>query len=140
MAEGEPPKNGRNLGLKYYRCPQCGNSSMSKSVNQYVENHLVMYADALATPLSHDESNALDSVESTLVTVEHAEVKTPPLDCANETINNESTTETSAVCTVHFFTIKRVIMGLGVLIVLLWIIRTLLPKPQPQEVSHAISG
>lgn len=35
IAEGEPPKNSRNLGLFYYRCPQCGNSSMSKSVNAY---------------------------------------------------------------------------------------------------------
>ncbi|MFA0486988.1 MULTISPECIES: hypothetical protein [Vibrio] len=36
MAGGEPPKNSRNLGLLYYRCPDCGNSSVSKRVDAYI--------------------------------------------------------------------------------------------------------
>ncbi|CAK2315901.1 hypothetical protein L3V35_12365 [Vibrio sp. L5-1] len=36
IAGGEPPKNSRNLGLLYYRCPDCGNSSVSKRVDAYI--------------------------------------------------------------------------------------------------------
>ncbi|MDF4400790.1 hypothetical protein P3406_23890, partial [Vibrio parahaemolyticus] len=41
IAEGEPTKNGRNLGLLYYKCPNCGNSPMSKSINAFVESNMV---------------------------------------------------------------------------------------------------
>ncbi|MDF4750969.1 hypothetical protein P3542_24395, partial [Vibrio parahaemolyticus] len=41
IAEGEPTKNGRNLGLLYYKCPSCGNSPMSKSINAFVESNMV---------------------------------------------------------------------------------------------------
>ncbi|MEZ9440348.1 hypothetical protein [Vibrio atlanticus] len=56
IAEGEPPKNGRNLGLLYYRCPTCGNSSMSKGVNQYIEEHQADTAEALTGKVGNGES------------------------------------------------------------------------------------
>ena len=67
---GEPPKNGRNLGLHYYRCPKCGNSSMSKSVSQYCIEHLVSTESAVQPLPAKPEPIKPDSVEVVESTVE----------------------------------------------------------------------
>lgn len=128
MAEGEPPKNGRNLGLKYYRCPQCGNSSMSKSVNEYVENHMAEY-----------ESDLLTTVVEDALTVESVE-KVMPIEVSQDKVDNTELTDPESkkipVTQKPFFTVKRVLMVLGVLLALLWAVRMLMPKPELKEAGN----
>ena len=139
IAEGEPPKNSRNLGLKYYRCPSCGNSSMSKSVNQYIEANMAADESALlASELTEQEvleltePNALDSVKSIEVT-ESAEPSHSKVESVNPTVE---VTEPSAPKKAPLVTVKRVLMLLGVLIACAWAVKALMPKPQIQEVNH----
>ncbi|MDA0130490.1 hypothetical protein OH458_20720 [Vibrio sp. MarTm2] len=136
IAEGEPPKNSRNLGLKYYKCPSCGNSSMSKSVDKYIDEHFSTDKDAVAQALEaldSTEANALDTVESvepdviaeaSNSKVESTELTEPPTD--------ESQVENKPV-----LNLKRVLTALGVLMMILWVVRLLMPKPQSEEVANA---
>ncbi|MDA0122056.1 hypothetical protein OH459_05430 [Vibrio sp. MM46] len=41
IATGETPKNGRNIGILYYRCPECGNSSISKRGSEFISANMV---------------------------------------------------------------------------------------------------
>ena len=50
IESGEPPKNPRNIGKLYYRCPECGNSPNSNKVHSYIENHMVQTVQELDTP------------------------------------------------------------------------------------------
>ena len=136
IAEGEPPKNGRNVGLKYYRCPECGNSSMSKSINEYIESNYstekIMVGQNLEV-LDSTETNALESIESV-----EPEIFEEPSDIkVSNTEVTEPLTEEKPPVEKPFFTLKRVITALGVLIVLLWAFRKLMPQPQEEEVSNA---
>ncbi|WP_120513604.1 hypothetical protein [Photobacterium salinisoli] len=47
MESGEPPKNPRNIGKLYYRCPRCGNSTNSTSMHEHIEKHKVDTVQAL---------------------------------------------------------------------------------------------
>ncbi|WP_456296841.1 hypothetical protein M1D72_10470 [Vibrio sp. AK197] len=139
IAEGEPPKNSRNLGLKYYRCPSCGNSSMSKSVNQYVETHMAADESALLASelepveaLAPTEHSALDSVES----VEIIESTEPSQDKVERIEPTVGSTEQAPLPKPSFFSVKRVLMLLGVLIACVWAVKALMPKPQIQEANH----
>ncbi|EMK6668555.1 hypothetical protein V9J75_002032 [Vibrio fluvialis] len=138
MAEGEPPKNGRNLGLKYYRCPQCGNSSMSKSVNEYVEKHMAERESDLVT-----NSNAVEYAELTeLLPVERVEMTEPEIsheasqDKAGSVEVTEPSTDKTPAEKSPFITVKRVLMVLGVLLALLWAVRMLMPKPELKEAGN----
>lgn len=114
---GEPPKNNRNLGLLYYKCPKCGNSAMSKEISSYVEKHIqpesnqvvteevtvdlteavTVEGDIVTEELTVEELDAqplLDKVESVEVTVDNSDVKAP------------------------FLTPKRVATALGMLLLL----------------------
>ncbi|WP_240205367.1 hypothetical protein [Vibrio sp. CyArs1] len=78
LSEGEPPKNPRNLGLLYYRCPNCGNSQMSKSVNQYITDHM-----------SEDEPETV-SASVTLETCNdkaQAAIEAPLISAANDDLS-----------------------------------------------------
>ncbi|MFB9133501.1 hypothetical protein ACFSJQ_10305 [Vibrio olivae] len=143
IAEGEPPKNSRNLGLKYYRCPSCGNSSMSKSVNQYVETHMandesallaseLEPVDALPPTEPVTEPSALDSVESVEL-IESAEPSQDKVERIEPTVDS---TEQAPLPKPSFFSVKRVLMLLGVLIACVWAVKALMPKPQIQEANH----
>ncbi|KGY07700.1 hypothetical protein [Vibrio sinaloensis] len=136
IAEGEPPKNSRNLGLKYYKCPNCGNSSMSKSVDKYIEERFsmerIMVGQKLEA-LDSTEANALETVES----VEPDAIAEPSDSKVESTELTERETEEKAPVSKSFFSFKRVLTALGVLIVLLWAFRLLMPKPQPEEVANA---
>ena len=136
IAEGEPPKNNRNLGLKYYKCPSCGNSSMSKSVDKYIDEHFsterIMVGQIL-DELDSTEPSALKTVES----VEPELIAEPSDDKVGSTELTESETEDKAPVSTSFFTFKRVLTALGVLIVLLWAFRLLMPKPQSEEMTNA---
>lgn len=63
---GETVKNGRNLGLLYYKCPNCGNASMSKSVSAYCTEHMQASPDLLPT--------APDKVETAIEPPEKPEI------------------------------------------------------------------
>ncbi|MDE1210804.1 hypothetical protein [Vibrio aestuarianus] len=147
MAEGEPPKNGRNLGLKYYRCPKCGNSSMSKSVNEYVDKHMATDESALlerevsALPVSVEALEVTEpTVNDSVETVESLLVEESSTDKVESVIETELSTDTPPVKIQPFFTVKRVLMVLGVLLACLWAVRLLLPKPQPEESTDATTG
>ncbi|WP_159657178.1 hypothetical protein [Vibrio atypicus] len=137
---GEPPKNARNLGLKYYKCPECGNSSISKRIDDYITKNGVTEESELkaliAEPLEVlgvTESSALETVES----VEPELIAEPSDDKVGSTALTESETEDKAPVSTSFFTFKRVLTALGVLIALLWAFRLLMPKPQSEEVTNA---
>ncbi|MGF1747727.1 hypothetical protein [Vibrio cionasavignyae] len=94
IAEGEPPKNPRNLGLLYYRCPNCGNSQMSKSVNQYIDDHMTENEpETVNTPLALETAsdkalepvvdNALSDIETPLPEAVQA-LDNTPLSAAND--------------------------------------------------------
>ncbi|TOO40166.1 hypothetical protein CGH39_15485 [Vibrio parahaemolyticus] len=123
IAEGEPTKNGRNLGLLYYKCPNCGNSPMSKSINAFVE------------------SNMVDSVEqlevSDAVTID---VELPTVEPVPET---EPPTDPEPVATPVKkppFPVKKVLAGIAFVALLIWAIRQLMPTKQPTEQGEPINA
>ncbi|WCE29963.1 hypothetical protein [Vibrio sp. SCSIO 43137] len=131
IAEGEPLKNGRNLGLLYYRCPDCGNSSISKSVNQYIET-------ALNVEISVEDENptvseALEgSVESAALTetvIEHE----ASADKVGSVEPTESQKEDKPARTGLSPLVKRVFIGLVILLALIWAARRLLPKKSEER-------
>ena len=64
IASGEPPKNSRNIGLMYYRCPECGNSSNSKKVTEFIKANSVAELTELKPNLTEKGS----VIESDLIT------------------------------------------------------------------------
>ncbi|OIN25831.1 hypothetical protein [Vibrio barjaei] len=101
LAEGEPPKNPRNLGLLYYRCPNCGNSQMSKSVNQYITDHmsedepetasasvtLETHADKAQTVI---DDNAISTIEAPLISAANDDLSPLPVAANDETAVSET--------------------------------------------------
>ena len=98
---GEPPKNGRNLGLHYYRCPKCGNSSMSKSVSQYCIDHLVSTESAVQPLPAKPEPtipDLVEAVEPVLESTVEPLVETPqPGENIEPSLLNELPTEPNDV-------------------------------------------
>jgi hypothetical protein len=140
MALGEPPKNARNIGIKYFRCPECGNSAISKSIDEYIEKHystekpsVTPLEGEVLEPLALTDDNALAPVTS----VEPDIIDEASDDKVSNTEVTEPLTEEKPPVEKPFFTLKRVITALGVLIVLLWAFRKLMPQPQEEEVSNA---
>lgn len=141
IAEGEPTKNGRNLGLLYYKCPSCGNSPMSKSINAFVE------------------SNMVDSVEqleaSDAVTIE---AKSPTVEPVPETVVSTDTSSVEVIEQVEApsvesesepvptpvkkppFPVKKVLAGIAFVALLIWAIRQLMPTKQPTEQGEPINA
>ncbi|MGF1774313.1 hypothetical protein L4C42_18640 [Vibrio wakamikoensis] len=136
---GETVKNGRNLGLLYYKCPSCGNSSMSKTVSGYCTDNMTETADALKALSDKVEPTVSESVESTVEpTVESVEsfspTVTPPAEVLPPT--EPSTTETTEPTPPEASLkpqIFKVAACLGVIVVLLFAIKRMLAKPQSSE-------
>lgn len=131
IAAGEPPKNSRNIGLKYYRCPKCGNSSMSRSVNDYIEKNMATDETELklTEPAVSDSVEKDDSSQST-------EPSSDKVSSGNLTENKtEQVTESKLTEKASLITPKRVFIILGVLAAGLWVSYTLFPKKSEQEVS-----
>ncbi|HDM8213948.1 TPA: hypothetical protein P0E22_003972 [Vibrio harveyi] len=136
IAEGEPTKNGRNLGLLYYKCPSCGNSPMSKSINSFVESNMVESVDQLNTPESSDtvtnESN-ISTVEPVVETVESTD--TPNLE-QNEVATVEAQeSEPPMPVKKRVFPVKKVLAGLAIVVLLFWAIRQLIPTKKSTDES-----
>lgn len=145
IAEGEPTKNGRNLGLLYYKCPSCGNSPMSKSINSFVESNMVESVDQLNTPESSDtvtnEGN-ISTVEPVVETVESTD--TPSLE-QNEVVTVETPkSEPPMPVKKRVFPVKKVLAGLAIVALLLWAVRQLIPTKkatdEPSEQGEPINA
>lgn len=132
IATGEPPKSSRNLGLHYYRCPECGNSGLSKRINQYIET-------ALNVEISVDDSELdtvepLDfSVESVESVIEH-EASNGEVERVETSVDSTEQSEEAAPQSIALNPIvKRCLIGLGALIIVIWLIRQLMPKKDGSE-------
>ena len=128
LATGEPPKNSRNLGLHYYRCPQCGNSPISKSINDFVTGNMSETETEIKPNQTDylDDSTEIETVESTPVTEPITEQVTESKDLIpKKTKQNWWKTKTA----------KYAITGLVAVFVVFWVGRQLMPK-KPKGVVH----
>lgn len=145
IAEGEPTKNGRNLGLLYYKCPSCGNSPMSKSINSFVESNMVESVDQLNTPESSDavtNESDISTVEPVVETVESTDK--PSLE-QNEVVTVETPeSESPMPVKKRVFPVKKVLAGLAIVALLLWAVRQLMPTKkatdEPSEQGEPINA
>ncbi|MGF1882060.1 hypothetical protein [Vibrio splendidus] len=146
IASGEPPKNSRNIGLMYYRCPECGNSSNSKKVTEFIKAHSVAELTELKPNLAEKgsviesdlitEPNSIDAIELT----ESVQVD----EASKDAVSNRGETDEKTENTPSKFPFKRVITGLASVIFIIWAVSQLLPKPkapieQPQGGEHGAS-
>ncbi|MEZ8137575.1 hypothetical protein ACED34_18880 [Vibrio splendidus] len=150
IASGEPPKNSRNIGLMYYRCPECGNSSNSKKVTEFIKANSVAELTELKPNLTEKgsvtpsdlitEPNYIDATELTeSVQMDEASKDAVSNREITETVDDEKTEKTPSK-----FPFKRVITGLASIIFVIWAVSQLLPKPkapteQPQGGEHGAS-
>lgn len=133
---GETVKNGRNLGLLYYKCPSCGNSSMSKTVSEYCSEHLQESADLL--PLKNETAQPEQDEE------EQAVIEALTVSDSTEMVTVDQTLSTEPVKEVvqppkpsvkpQLF---KVGACLGLIVVLLFTIKHLLAKPKPTQEEQA---
>ncbi|MCS0126563.1 hypothetical protein [Vibrio alginolyticus] len=127
IAEGEPTKNGRNLGLLYYKCPSCGNSPMSKSINAFVETNMVDSVEQL-------EVGDAVTIEAESPTVEPVPETVASTDTPS--VETEQATEAEPVPTPVKkppFPVKKVLAGIAFVALLIWAIRQLMPTKKPTE-------
>ncbi|HHX8581238.1 TPA: hypothetical protein ACVO3K_004410 [Vibrio diabolicus] len=145
IAEGEPTKNGRNLGLLYYKCPSCGNSPMSKSINAFVESNMVDSVEQL-------EASDAVTIEAESPTVEPvpetvASTDTPSVEAIEQveapSVETESPTDPEPAPTPVKkppFPVKKVLAGIAFVALLVWAIRQLMPTKQPTEQGEPINA
>lgn len=150
IAEGEPTKNGRNLGLHYYRCPNCGNSAMSKTIDSYIVANMVSdesQLNALLTAVSPEVTDALTPLENN-AQPEAINADSVELLLADEGDDSSNDAASNAIATVEssvnapveplpLFTVKRVLTVLGVLVFVVWMLGKLVPKKQPEAQPNA---
>lgn len=139
IAEGEPTKNARNLGLKYYRCPSCGNSSMSKSVDSYIESNMSL------EPLATKSESALDSDDPTVETTVELVTQNDELTEVIESAQASDCKVGSVDSTVEIKRsswVKRGVVALGVLLFLVWMVRTMMKKrhTKREEVNDVVTA
>ncbi|UAB70649.1 hypothetical protein INR79_01605 [Vibrio sp. SCSIO 43132] len=130
IATGEPPKNSRNIGLLYYRCPECGNSPISKKVSEYVETHRVDESTELlpleAAPEQVRQFDEITEPDTPTVTESAGE-----LEASQDAALNRDVTDTPPPKPSGGFPVKRVLAGLGVLMFIVWVLFQLKPKREP---------
>lgn len=125
IATGEPPKNSRNIGIMYYRCPECGNSPISKKVSEFVESHMVENESEL-TELSSVRVTEPLTEESTLVTESEIEAQASPVAASSTELTEFKPPEKDKPNM-----LKWLVILLGVLVAALWTYRKLKPKVAP---------
>ncbi|WP_028025587.1 hypothetical protein [Enterovibrio calviensis] len=136
IATGEPPKNSRNLGLMYYRCPECGNSAISKKIHQFIEANIAE-SKADVKPLKSPPL-LVESAES--VTIE-TELLTEPLteSTAFET-EQKPVTQLDETKPVKRPTDKRRLLAIaGGLLFIVLALSMLFKKPKVTETEQADS-
>lgn len=133
---GETVKNGRNLGLLYYKCPSCGNSSMSKTVSEYCSEHLQESADLLplknetAQPKQDEEEQA---VIEALTVSDSTEMATVDQTLSTEPVKEVVQPPKPSVKPQLF----KVGACLGLIVVLLFTIKHLLAKQKSTQEEQA---
>ncbi len=146
IATGEAPKNSRNIGTYYYKCPQCGNSSISNKVHEYIEAHkvdtesaLLIQTESSTPPLSLDAVLLDKSITDTLipalteltdnvtVTPNEPLTSTGAVSGGNESVKNSDELEEENTRT---FSWKPVLMGLGVLLLFGWVCNRIVKRHQ----------
>ncbi|EGQ9097505.1 hypothetical protein R7P37_06320 [Vibrio sp. 431] len=134
IAEGEPTKNGRNLGLLYYKCPSCGNSPMSKSINTFVETNMVDSVEQLEVSDAVTIEAKSPTVEPVPETV--ASTDTPSVEVIEQveapSVESESEPVPTPVKKLPF-PVKKVLAGIAFVALLIWAIRQLMPTKKPTE-------
>ncbi|WP_447079399.1 hypothetical protein [Vibrio alginolyticus] len=138
IAEGEPTKNGRNLGLLYYKCPSCGNSPMSKSINTFVEANMVDSVEQLEVSDAvtiETESPTVEPVHEIVANTDMPSiVAAEPVEAPS--VETEQATEPEPVATPVKkppFPVKKVLAGIAFVALLIWAIRQLMPTKKPTE-------
>ncbi|HDM8070791.1 hypothetical protein [Vibrio harveyi] len=129
---GETVKNGRNLGLLYYKCPSCGNSSMSKTVSDYCTEHMQASADLL--PARHEtiqpeQVEEESAVVEALTVSDSTEMTTVDQMLSTEPVKEEVQQSKPSVKPQLF----KVGACLGLIVVLLFTIKHLLATPNPTQ-------
>ena len=133
---GETVKNGRNLGLLYYKCPSCGNSSMSKTVSDYCSEHmqesvtqLPVLNEVVELELTEDEPMAIEAQTNTdsteMTTVDQA---LPTEEIQDEVLPPKPSLKPQLL---------KVGACLGLILVLLFTIKRLLATPKPTQEGNA---
>ena len=125
---GESVKNARNLGLLYYKCPSCGNSSMSKSVSEYCTSNMVDSPDLLQVTMKAVEPEQVASLETCIDSTE-----VPALEPA---LSTETPTPSKPSFKPQ---LVKVAACLGLVVVLLFTIKRLLAAPKP-ELEEQVNG
>lgn len=136
---GEPPKNSRNIGLQYYRCPQCGNSAISRRGSEFVIANMVTERSALeaASSLASESKTVTDNKAQPLTEVTEVDSVTPPkAEVSNTSASSTDLTEVETDDSISSFPLKRVLAALGAIIFFLWAVSQLLPKKVEQGGKH----
>ncbi|EHK9546972.1 hypothetical protein HJA69_000853 [Vibrio alginolyticus] len=138
IAEGEPTKNGRNLGLLYYKCPSCGNSPMSKSINAFVETNMVDSVEQLEVSDAvtiETESPTVEPVPEIVASTDMPSIAADePVEAPS--VETEQVTEPEPAPTPVKkppFPVKKVLAGIAFVALLIWAIRQLMPTKKPTE-------
>ncbi|MGI9947194.1 hypothetical protein [Vibrio hyugaensis] len=135
IATGNTPKNSRNIGLKYYKCPKCGNSSISKSCDEFITQN--MHTEQPEPALEPVKSNSKDELFNALESITQDNVSTV-IDVHAQTSNDEAlsgevVTEQDPEPVLKAQgnqTLKRIAMALALLAFALWSVSKLLPQQQ----------
>ncbi len=141
IAEGEPTKNGRNLGLLYYKCPSCGNSPMSKSINAFVETNMVESVEQLKPSDAvtiEAESPTVEPVPETVTSTDTSSVEVIE-QVETPSVEGESEPAPTPVKKPPF-PVKKVLAGIAFVALLIWAIRQLMPTKQPTEQGEPINA
>ena len=138
IAEGEPTKNGRNSGLLYYKCPSCGNSPMSKSINAFVESNMVDSVEQLEVSDAvtiEAESPTVEPVPEIVASTDMPSIAADePVEAPS--VETEQVTEPEPAPTPVKkppFPVKKVLAGIAFVALLIWAIRQLMPTKKPTE-------
>ncbi|MBM4923885.1 hypothetical protein HYO37_22765, partial [Vibrio parahaemolyticus] len=123
-----------NLGLLYYKCPNCGNSPMSKSINAFVESNMVESVEQLEASDAVTIDAELPTVEPVVETV--VSIDTPSVEVIEQvnapSVETELKTEPEPVKKTPF-PVKKVLAGIAFVALLICAIRQLMPTKKPTE-------
>ncbi|NLS13355.1 hypothetical protein HGP28_10670 [Vibrio sp. SM6] len=133
IAEGEPIKNGRNLGLYYYKCDECGNSAISRRVDEFVRQNMVVEGE----PLPALQTNA----PTEPLTANPADLEPEPTDAPAEVAppvvaEMEGPTVPQAPAKPDKHWLKALLAALAVAALLLYAVRQLQPKAATEPTDN----
>ena len=133
---GETVKNGRNLGLLYYKCPSCGNSSMSKTVSDYCSEHMQESASLLSVANEVVELEKVEDkplIDEALISTDSTEMATVDQKLPTEEIQDEVLPPKPSLKP----QLLKVGACLGLILVLLCTVKRLLATPTPTLEGNA---